>query len=132
MRASRPMVDGSPMSRMSPADRRFRFAASPARHAVLSCRAGEAISRSGATTAVSCSSPPRKGRSTVCPCGPDAKDGLAFGPITRLKVPPLGERHWGTVYEVSSDGRRFYFPDPGDARPPREFGVVMNWSALLK
>lgn len=63
---------------------------------------------------------------------PDAKDGLAFGTASRLKVPPLGERHWGTIYEVSSDGRRFYFPYPGDERPPREFGVVMNWSALLR
>ena len=63
---------------------------------------------------------------------PDPQDGLAFGTATRLKVPPLGERHWGTIYEVSSDGRRFYFPHPGDERPPREFGVVMNWSALLK
>jgi serine/threonine protein kinase len=63
---------------------------------------------------------------------PDARDGLAFGTATRLNVPPLGDRHWGTIYEVSSDGRRFYFPHPGDERPPREFGVVTNWSALLK
>jgi serine/threonine protein kinase/Tol biopolymer transport system component len=63
---------------------------------------------------------------------PDAKDGLAFGTATRLKVPPLGERHWGTIYDVSSDGLRFYFPHPGDERPPREFGVVMNWKALLE
>jgi hypothetical protein len=52
--------------------------------------------------------------------------------MTRLNVPPLGERHWGTIYEVSSDGRWFYFPHPGDERPPREFGVVVNWSALLE
>jgi eukaryotic-like serine/threonine-protein kinase len=63
---------------------------------------------------------------------PDAKEGLAFGAVSSLKVPPLGQRHWGTIYEVSSDGGRFYFPHPGDERPPREFGVVMNWTALLK
>jgi hypothetical protein len=63
---------------------------------------------------------------------PDARGGLAFGTATRLKVPPLGERRWGTIYEVSSDGRRFYFPHPGHERPPREFGVVLNWIALLK
>ena len=63
---------------------------------------------------------------------PDAKDGLAFGTVTRLKVPPLRERHWGTSYEVSSDSGRFYFPDLGDERPPHEFGLVLNWSALLK
>ena len=62
----------------------------------------------------------------------DKKDGLAFGTAIRLKVPPLGERHWGTIYEVSSDGRRFYFPYAGDDRPSREFGVVLNWSALLQ
>ena len=66
------------------------------------------------------------------PVRPDAKDGLAFGTATRLKVPPLGPRHWGTIYEVSSDGRRFYIPHPGDERPPREFGVIMNWTALLQ
>jgi hypothetical protein len=63
---------------------------------------------------------------------PDAQDGLAFGPATRLKMSPLGERQWGTSYDVSSDGRRFYFAQHGDERPPREFGVVMNWSALLE
>jgi Tol biopolymer transport system component len=62
----------------------------------------------------------------------DAQEGLAFGAVTRLNVPPLGERHWGTVYEVSSDGRRFYFPHPGPERPPREFGVVLNWATLLE
>ncbi|HYT65810.1 MAG TPA: protein kinase [Vicinamibacterales bacterium] len=63
---------------------------------------------------------------------PDAHEGLAFGPVTRLKVPRLGDRHWGTSYDVSADARRVYFSQPGDERPPREFGVVMNWSALLK
>ena len=62
----------------------------------------------------------------------DAKDGLAFGTAVRLKVPPLGQRHWGTIYEVSPDGQRFYVPHRGDEHPPREFGVVMNWTALLQ
>jgi serine/threonine protein kinase len=62
----------------------------------------------------------------------DAQNGLVFGAATRLNVPPLGDRHWGTTYDVSGDGRRVYFPHPVAERPPREFGVVMNWSALLK
>ena len=62
----------------------------------------------------------------------DAQNGLAFGVPTRLNVPPLGERHWGTTYDVSGDGRRVYFPYAVAERPPREFGVIMNWSALLK
>jgi serine/threonine protein kinase/Tol biopolymer transport system component len=62
----------------------------------------------------------------------DAQQGLVFGVATKLNVPPLGERHWGTTYDVSADGRRVYFRLSNDDRPPREFGVVMNWSALLK
>ena len=62
----------------------------------------------------------------------DAQNGLVFGVATRLNVPPLGERHWGTTYDVSADGRRVYFRHSGDDLPPREFGVIMNWSALLK
>jgi len=50
----------------------------------------------------------------------------------RLNVPALGERHWGTTYEVSTDGRRVYFAHPGDLRAPRAFNVVMGWSALLQ
>jgi hypothetical protein len=57
---------------------------------------------------------------------------LVFGVATRLNVPPLGDRHWGTTYDVSADGRRVYFRRSGDDLPPREFGVIMNWSALLK
>ncbi|HET7696568.1 MAG TPA: protein kinase [Vicinamibacterales bacterium] len=62
----------------------------------------------------------------------DAADGLSFGAAARLKVPPLGDRHWGTIYDVSSDGSRLYLPHPGGERAPREFGVFLNWSALLK
>jgi Tol biopolymer transport system component len=62
----------------------------------------------------------------------DAQGGLEFGAATTLNVPPLGERHWGTTYDVSADGRRVYFPHSGDERAPGEFGVVMNWSSLLR
>jgi len=62
--------------------------------------------------------------------GPNA--GLSFGAAAKLKVPPLGERHWGTIYDVSLDGRRVYFPHQTDQNPPREFGVVLGWRALIK
>jgi hypothetical protein len=39
---------------------------------------------------------------------------------------------YSTTYDVSADGRRVYFPHSGDLRAPGEFGVVMNWSSLLK
>ena len=62
----------------------------------------------------------------------DAKNGLSIGTATRLEVPPLGERHWGTNYDVSGDGRRVFFSHAVSERAPRQFGVIMNWSALLK
>jgi hypothetical protein len=33
---------------------------------------------------------------------------------------------------VSPDGSRVYFPHPGTARAPHEFGVVLGWRALLQ
>ena len=58
--------------------------------------------------------------------------GLWFGAATKLNVPPLGERHGGTIYDVSLDGRRVYFPHQTDLRPPREFGIVLGWRALIR
>ena len=62
----------------------------------------------------------------------DAQNGLVLGSASRLNVPPLGDRHWGTTYAVSADSGRVYFPHPVDDHPPHEFGVIMNWSTLLK
>jgi hypothetical protein len=73
-----------------------------------------------------------RGQLYSVPVRPDAKQGLTFGAATMLGVPPLGERHWGTTYEVTPDGRRIFFPHAGDDRGPREFGVVLNWKALVK
>ena len=57
---------------------------------------------------------------------------LEFGVPRRLAVPPFGARHWGTVYDVSPDGHRVYFPHPGDETFPHEIGVVLGWRALFK
>ena len=57
---------------------------------------------------------------------------LVFGLPEPLSVPPLGERHWGTVYDVSRDGRRIFFPHAPDEQPPRQLGVIVGWTALLK
>jgi len=59
-------------------------------------------------------------------------DGLpSFGIPELMNVPPIGFGHWGTQYDVSSDGNRLYAlrqnVDPG----PREFQVVTGWRALL-
>jgi hypothetical protein len=44
-----------------------------------------------------------------------------------LNVPPLGERHRATTYDVSLDGRSVYFEHQTDQNPPREVGVVLGW-----
>jgi eukaryotic-like serine/threonine-protein kinase len=72
------------------------------------------------------------GQLFVVSVGPGPNAGLSFGSATKLNVPPLGERHSGTIYDVSLDGRRMYFPHQNDQKPPREFGVVMGWRALIK
>jgi dipeptidyl aminopeptidase/acylaminoacyl peptidase len=73
-----------------------------------------------------------QGRIYSVPVRADAENGLTFGAATMLAVPPLGERHWGTTYDVAPDGLRVYFPHATGNREPREFGVVLNWTALLK
>jgi serine/threonine protein kinase len=61
-----------------------------------------------------------------------AGGGLEFGVPQRLDVPTFGDRHWGTVYDVSPDGRQVFFPHPGNDPFPREIGVVVGWRALLQ
>ena len=56
---------------------------------------------------------------------------LLPGATVRLDVPPLGPRHWGTIYDVSPDGKRIHLTQATGARPPREFNVVLGWRALL-
>ena len=63
---------------------------------------------------------------------PTADGHLVFGPPRPVPIPRFAERHWGTVYDVSPDGSQVYFPHPGTAQPPHEFGVVLGWRALLE
>jgi Tol biopolymer transport system component len=73
-----------------------------------------------------------EGRLFAVSVRPSPNAGLSFGAATKLNVPPLGERHGGTIYDVSLDGRRVYFPHQTDLKPPREFGIVLGWRALIK
>jgi len=73
-----------------------------------------------------------QGRLFAVSVRPDPNTGLSFGAATMLAVPAFGERHVGTIYDVSPDGRRVYFPYPTDQSPPRKFGIVLGWTALLK
>jgi hypothetical protein len=57
---------------------------------------------------------------------------LIFGVPRTLAVPRFADRHWSTVYDVSPDGRRVYFPYQGSDPSPHEIGVVFGWRALLK
>jgi Tol biopolymer transport system component len=61
-----------------------------------------------------------------------ASAGLSFGAATKLNVPPLGERHQDTIYDVTRDGRVVYFQHQTELKPPREFGVVLGWRALIR
>jgi Tol biopolymer transport system component len=72
------------------------------------------------------------GRLYSAPVRLDASEDLVFGPATRLQVPELGERHWGTTYDVSADGRRVYFGRSVDDRAPEVFGVVLHWRAFIE
>jgi Tol biopolymer transport system component len=57
---------------------------------------------------------------------------LTLSAPAKLNVPHLGERHWGTTYDISSDGQRVYFPHPGSHPFPHELGIVLNWTSLLQ
>lgn len=63
---------------------------------------------------------------------PGADGNLTFGVPVELTVPPIGTGHWGTQYDVSADGRRVYFLDRANERPPHEIGLVLGWPALLR
>jgi len=73
-----------------------------------------------------------EGRLFAVSVRPRANAGLSFDAATKLNVPPLGERHGGTMYDVSLDGRRVYFQSETDLKPPRGVGVVLGWRALIK
>ena len=66
------------------------------------------------------------------PVRPTADGRLEFGARQPVPIPRFAERHWGTVYDVSPDGSRVYFPHPGTARAPHELGAVQGWRALLQ
>ena len=57
---------------------------------------------------------------------------LVVGAAKPLNVPPLAPRHWGTVYDVSPDGTRVFLPRPDPRPAPREIGVVLNWTDLVR
>jgi eukaryotic-like serine/threonine-protein kinase len=73
-----------------------------------------------------------EGRLFAVSVRPDPNAGLSFGTAMKLGVPSLGERHGGTIYDVSRDGQRVYFLHQTALNPPREFGVVLGWRALIK
>jgi Tol biopolymer transport system component len=54
-----------------------------------------------------------------------------IAPPRRLPVPPVGFGHWGTQYDVSPDGQRFFLLRRNDDQPPRDIHIVIGWQALL-
>jgi Tol biopolymer transport system component len=65
-----------------------------------------------------------EGRIFVAAVRPAADGRLTFGTATKLGVPPLGERHWGTIYDVSRDGRMVYFLGQASGAPPTSFDLA--------
>jgi len=61
----------------------------------------------------------------------DASGSPRFGLPTPLNIPPVGFGHWGTQYDVTSDGERVYLLRDNDDPSPRELHVVIGWRALL-
>jgi eukaryotic-like serine/threonine-protein kinase len=57
---------------------------------------------------------------------------LTLGVAKALSVPLIGSGHWGTQYDVSSDGQHVYFIDRTPAPGPSDIRVVIGWRALLK
>jgi Tol biopolymer transport system component len=68
----------------------------------------------------------------VVPVHRDENGGPALGARVKLREGRFGASHNGTVYDVSPDGRRVYFPHAGDPPKPREIAFVLNWSALVR
>jgi Tol biopolymer transport system component len=54
-----------------------------------------------------------------------------LGLPSQLDLPKVGFGHWGTQYDVSPDGGRFYFMQPTQESPPHEIQVAINWRVLL-
>lgn len=73
-----------------------------------------------------------EGHLFAVPVSPGPSAGLSFGAATKLEVPPMGQPHRGTTYDVSLDGRRIYFEHQTDQKPPREYAVVLGWRALIR
>ena len=61
-----------------------------------------------------------------------ADGGLTFGAPEKLAVPRFAERHWGTTYDETPDGRRVYFPHPGEDTSPQQIQIVLGWNAMLR
>jgi hypothetical protein len=62
---------------------------------------------------------------------------LSHGELTpaaalSLSVPLIGSGHWGTQYDLLSEGQRVHFIDHTPAPRPSDINVVIGWRALLK
>jgi hypothetical protein len=54
-----------------------------------------------------------------------------FDKPLRLNIPPASFGHWGTQYDVSPDGRVFYFMRDNADPPPTEAQIIIGWRARL-
>ncbi|NOT44642.1 MAG: hypothetical protein HOP14_08580, partial [Acidobacteria bacterium] len=58
-------------------------------------------------------------------------DRLQLGPAERTRIPRFEERHFGTEYDVSADGSRWFIPRQSEALASKDMTIVIGWRALL-
>lgn len=56
---------------------------------------------------------------------------LQLGPAERTRIPRFEEHHFGTDYDVSADGSRWFIPRRSEALASKDMTIVIGWRALL-
>lgn len=56
---------------------------------------------------------------------------LQLGPAERTRIPRFEERHFGTGYDVSADGSRWFTARRSDALASKDMTIVIGWRVLL-
>ena len=73
-----------------------------------------------------------EGQLRAVPVTASERGNVSFGTPVMLKVPPIGFGHFGTQYDVSTDGQRVYYLDRTLEPAPREIVFVLGWQELLR
>jgi eukaryotic-like serine/threonine-protein kinase len=61
----------------------------------------------------------------------ESNGALTFGTPAALNIPTIGAGHGSTQYDVSADGRIYFFDARGIFARPTEIRLILGWRALL-